>query len=365
VALDISRDNGGDNNRKGGKSISLSGVSLTAEPAHWTESAPPFDIDDPNQNPYSNIGPLSPLFKAASQNVQNLPPLHVLKSSPPIIPLASGALPSLSTLFGKGLLNTSPSPRYPPSMALQRDSHASGTPFLLPHHGTDSYNPLNASSSSNLSSPSPPMSSHYGSHSNYAKKEQTQPSPHPMARSNHIDGSSAQTNSSLRFPLSDTLNSLSAGVEHNRFGLLEQPNEIQRKSYKNESRYLLPNPLTVCLRNNIGSESSIPTILDGSVNVRIINADGNELPSTMQNILESLGGLTRPLDEERSASFSLKVSATSIGSMYRLLFTVTYRIKGSGSFTETILSNPFSVCSNRKKQLKELKERLNQMQRKA
>lgn len=72
----------------------------------------------------------------------------------------------------------------------------------------------------------------------------------------------------------------------------------------------------------------------------------------MQHILESLGGLTRPLDEERSASFSLKVSATSIGSMYRLLFTVNYRVKNSGTFTETIVSSPFSVCSNRKKQLK-------------
>lgn len=83
----------------------------------------------------------------------------------------------------------------------------------------------------------------------------------------------------------------------------------------------------------------------------------------MSDILESVGDLTCPLDEEQSVNFSLKVAvayltyaaqvlATSVGSMFRLRFLVKYKLKDGTEHREDILSQPFVVCSNRKKQLK-------------
>jgi hypothetical protein len=40
------------------------------------------------------------------------------------------------------------------------------------------------------------------------------------------------------------------------FELLYQPNEKQRKSYKNENRYILPNPLTIVLRKQMKDKKS-------------------------------------------------------------------------------------------------------------
>lgn len=320
--------------------------------------------DPPLSSPSEPMFPLSSTLIGDGNfnNITNSPMLQQEQSSPPLPPLNTPpnqpkqpssmlpdlqqSLPSFSALFGRSNLLNTPSQqgRYmqqpaPNQLDTKGGSHA---PYMLPGLA-DGYNPLRIS----------PFSTTFNQSQDTSQQQR-----------GSSDATSGVTHSALRFPLSDRVNALTTGGDQNRFVLLEQPNEIQRKSYKNESRYLLPNPLTVCLRAPLANDKDMPQIVDGTVSVRIINADGNELPSTMQNILESLGGLSRPLDEERSASFSLKVSATSIGSMYRLLFTVAYRVKGSGSFNETILSTPFSVCSNRKKQLKELKERLNQMQKK-
>jgi hypothetical protein len=49
-----------------------------------------------------------------------------------------------------------------------------------------------------------------------------------------------------------------------RFVLLEQPNETQRKSYKNENRCISPNPLVVMIRP--GQETDV---LSGTVVTRI------------------------------------------------------------------------------------------------
>lgn len=63
--------------------------------------------------------------------------------------------------------------------------------------------------------------------------------------------------------------SLSRPLENlpsNRFVLLEQPHEVQRKSYGSENRCLLPNPLTISLRSE-GDERN--RVLDGIVSVRL------------------------------------------------------------------------------------------------
>jgi hypothetical protein len=48
-----------------------------------------------------------------------------------------------------------------------------------------------------------------------------------------------------------------------RFRILTQPHEKQRKSYKSENRYILPNPLTVCTLRNEPE-------LQGTVVVRLV-----------------------------------------------------------------------------------------------
>jgi len=152
--------------------------------------------------------------------------------------------------------------------------------------------------------------------------------------------------------------SMVLGEGQGLFTLLEQPNEVQRKSYKNENRCILPNPLNICLREGF-SEERKAQILDGNVTVTLVDADGEELPNHKQNILESIErSLSQPLDENLSAQFSLKVMETSEGNMFRLLFTVNYRAKTMGNCEEKIQSRPFIVYSNRKKHAKAMdKER--------
>jgi len=97
------------------------------------------------------------------------------------------------------------------------------------------------------------------------------------------------------------------------FYILEQPNEFQRKSYKNENRCLLPNPITICCRE-LGDEK-IAEISDASASVCLVNEDGEELPPHRQTILESVEHmLVQNLDETLGAQFSLKVMETSVKS---------------------------------------------------
>jgi len=123
----------------------------------------------------------------------------------------------------------------------------------------------------------------------------------------------------------------------------------QRKSYKNENRYVLPNPLTICARDEAIGEK-LPRIIDGQVMCVLVNSEGGELPNNKANILEAPeGGLTQHLDSNMSAHFSLKILDTSEGTMFRLLFTMIYNLEGIGPCEEKILSRPFQVYSNRKK----------------
>jgi hypothetical protein len=153
----------------------------------------------------------------------------------------------------------------------------------------------------------------------------------------------------------DALPQIPASTTNNysgRFILLEQPNVRQRKSYKNENRYVLPNPLSICAREEVPGEKA-PRILEGMASVMLVGAEGQELPPSKASILESPeGGLVQPFDSNLSAHFSLKILDTSEGSMYRLLFTITFTLEGVGACEEKILSRPFQVYSNRKKQVK-------------
>lgn len=57
------------------------------------------------------------------------------------------------------------------------------------------------------------------------------------------------------------------------FHLLEQPHEKQRKSYKNENRHLLPNPLIVAPK-----PEHMHTIEGGICTVKLVYENSEELP---------------------------------------------------------------------------------------
>eukprot|EP01116_Phalansterium_solitarium_P003381 TRINITY_DN141_c0_g2_i3.p1 TRINITY_DN141_c0_g2~~TRINITY_DN141_c0_g2_i3.p1 ORF type:complete len:451 (+),score=143.04 TRINITY_DN141_c0_g2_i3:573-1925(+) len=129
------------------------------------------------------------------------------------------------------------------------------------------------------------------------------------------------------------------------FKLMQQPNDRQRKSYKNENRYILPNPLTVCLARP-PEQSGLAAVSDGTVACRLVCENGDELGDGKRDCLS--GGQRKPLDPERKCMFCLKILETSEGNKFRLLFSVQFTA-GSTHYEENLLSHPFKVTSNKKK----------------
>mmetsp|Transcript_3022 Transcript_3022/g.4095 ORF Transcript_3022/g.4095 Transcript_3022/m.4095 type:complete len:296 (-) Transcript_3022:91-978(-) len=133
------------------------------------------------------------------------------------------------------------------------------------------------------------------------------------------------------------------------FKLFEHPEEHQRKAYKNENRYILPNPLVIMQVKPEGVDMDcMPVLKDCEVSVRLVYLNGEELESDKQTILE--GTKHRPMvgsENEKKAEFSLKLLATSGKSKFRLCFTVTY-ICDNLKYKEIIFSNSFKVISNKK-----------------
>jgi hypothetical protein len=127
------------------------------------------------------------------------------------------------------------------------------------------------------------------------------------------------------------------------FELLYQPNEKQRKSYKNENRYILPNPLTIVM-NKIMKEKKVK-IDKGSVTVSLLYDTGEELEPNREHILD--GVKTRTLDKEKKAQFHLKVVETSDRNRFRLQFVVRFFINKT-EHVEKIISHCFRVTSNKK-----------------
>jgi hypothetical protein len=127
------------------------------------------------------------------------------------------------------------------------------------------------------------------------------------------------------------------------FKLLNQPKEKQRKSYKKENRYLLPNPLTILYAG------TSPEKLFGKVSVKLVSETGTELEDGKENMLDGI--LEKALDAEKKAQFSLKILGTSEGCKYCLQFNIRYYFLSNYpvAYQETILSNSFKVASNKKK----------------
>lgn len=127
------------------------------------------------------------------------------------------------------------------------------------------------------------------------------------------------------------------------FELLYQPNEKQRKSYKNENRYILPNPLTVVLNKHM-KERKVK-IDKGSVTVSLLYDTGEELEENREHILDGIK--SRALDKEKKAQFHLKVVETSDRNRFRLQFVVRFFVN-KVEHVEKIVSHCFRVTSNKK-----------------
>jgi len=161
--------------------------------------------------------------------------------------------------------------------------------------------------------------------------------------------SSTDDNTKVELPLIQSSKS-----EH--FTLLSQPKPLQRKSYRNERRYLLPNPITVIY---IGDPSAG---IVGTVEVFLVDDAGVLLPKEMQDMLE--GVKFKSFDDQNRAAFSLLMRTISGDMNVRLKFVIRYKVTPHSGKTastdcsadcveykEEFMSNAFRVESNRKKPL--------------
>eukprot|EP00727_Mastigamoeba_balamuthi_P005238 m51a1_g14712 putative ankyrin unc44 (830) ;mRNA; f:160201-163850 len=124
--------------------------------------------------------------------------------------------------------------------------------------------------------------------------------------------------------------------------LKEQPNEVQRKSYKSENRFILPNPLVLLF---LGDQSFA---VDGEADVRLAAADGTPLGEAWQRALD--GAKTARVDEQNQIAFSLILREKTSEGRVCLLFRVRFRLRGdTETRVETLATTPFRVDSNRKK----------------
>lgn len=129
------------------------------------------------------------------------------------------------------------------------------------------------------------------------------------------------------------------------FRITREPHDVQRKSYKNEKRYLVPKPIVVSWVGPADAD------VRGTVDVSLANEDGSDLPPSVQDALE--GTKRKAINiEDKTASFSLIMRSVSGDSKLRLRFVVTYKV-GEKTSTEILFSLPFKVESNRKKMVTE------------
>eukprot|EP01105_Mastigella_eilhardi_P011724 TRINITY_DN2693_c0_g1_i1.p1 TRINITY_DN2693_c0_g1~~TRINITY_DN2693_c0_g1_i1.p1 ORF type:complete len:365 (+),score=138.68 TRINITY_DN2693_c0_g1_i1:150-1244(+) len=126
------------------------------------------------------------------------------------------------------------------------------------------------------------------------------------------------------------------------FKLVQEPNETQRKSYRNENRYILPNPLIITWSGSPHAE------VTGMVYVSLAMENGEDATQEWQEMLDG-AHKNKPLEDKR-ANFALKMLSTSGETKFCLLFRVRYKVaKCDEDCIDTIWSRPFRVESNRKK----------------
>lgn len=141
----------------------------------------------------------------------------------------------------------------------------------------------------------------------------------------------------------------------NYFKLLQQPNEKQRKSYINENRYILPNPLTI-----VPEDPNDNSKVEGVVSVCLLYENGEEFGEEKKHLLD--GQTLKHLDSEKKAQFALKILETSEGNKFRLKFHINFKLDGI-PYQQIITSHPFKVTSNKKRSTIERPRAFNLMPR--
>jgi len=127
----------------------------------------------------------------------------------------------------------------------------------------------------------------------------------------------------------DTLTPVMAGVctklgctHPPRFMMRDQPKPKQRKSYRNENRYLLPNPTQVTMAHGIDRS----TIVTATCTIKLLDGARNRLPRQTTHYVENTeGALSSVLEKNQTAfDFALKVRQNSGPDKFRICFVVKY-----------------------------------------
>ncbi|PRP73581.1 hypothetical protein PROFUN_02590 [Planoprotostelium fungivorum] len=130
--------------------------------------------------------------------------------------------------------------------------------------------------------------------------------------------------------------------ESNWFYMVEPLKSRQRKSYKSETRYLLPNPITISLKDSARAAK----IQSGTVTVELVDSDGQQLSNEKRRYLDAgpSSGLSQHLTKESTTrKFYLKVLENSKNGRFRLLFIINFTTTDGLPHSETIYSNEFVV----------------------
>lgn len=130
---------------------------------------------------------------------------------------------------------------------------------------------------------------------------------------------------------------VTAGETLPLFEIPVQPKEKQRKSYKNENRYLTPNPLSIKYKGGGGVPRAV---------VEVMLADEACRPLEAARQAELVGERQRALGNDGLASFSLKMHDTSRNEWIRLLFVISF---ADGSPRQWICTSRFRVDTNVKR----------------
>lgn len=131
-------------------------------------------------------------------------------------------------------------------------------------------------------------------------------------------------------------------MENNWFALLTQPNQVQRKAYEKESRYVLPNPLKIGLLSPKVLDKNDITIAYAKIYLTDksqIFEPGEIFQTTTDNPLQ--------MNTQYEFPFHVQIYKTSGKTGFRLLFQVEYKTQTDAHRIEWILSDPFLVVSNR------------------
>jgi len=171
------------------------------------------------------------------------------------------------------------------------------------------------------------------------------PAPRRTSSSTSRSLSTSGTYSPLRLSSSDvTSNSTAESVPPRsancQFRVLREPKPKQRKSYKNENRYLAPNPLQVGWCGDGDSP-------EGYVTALLADESGEPLSAERQN--ELVGEHVQSLNEDGVAQFSLKMHDTSRGTWLRLRFQIQHHSGPQKGLLEWVCTAKFRVDTNIRK----------------